>query len=147
MLVKSRPHLFPGQREARLAFVMRWQQFTGPIMAKAFEDTFLYVYNPLVSLNEVGGDPRPSTAPAADFFQFITNRSRFVAAHDERDHYARHQAVRRRSCSHQCALSDSGRMGKTGDALVQMECTASQDDLQSSLFLIATKRYSCIKRY
>jgi len=22
---------------------MRWQQFTGPIMAKAFEDTFLYV--------------------------------------------------------------------------------------------------------
>jgi len=76
LLVKSRPQLLPGQREARLAFVMRWQQFTGPIMAKAFEDTFLYVYNPLVSLNEVGGDPRPSTAPAADFFQFITNRSR-----------------------------------------------------------------------
>jgi (1->4)-alpha-D-glucan 1-alpha-D-glucosylmutase len=76
LLVKSRPQLLPGQREARLAFVMRWQQFTGPIMAKAFEDTFLYLYNPLVSLNEVGGDPRPSTAPAADFFQFIANRSR-----------------------------------------------------------------------
>jgi (1->4)-alpha-D-glucan 1-alpha-D-glucosylmutase len=76
LLVKSRPHLLPGQREAHLAFVMRWQQFTGPIMAKAFEDTFLYVYNPLISLNEVGGDPRPSTAPESDFFQFITNRSR-----------------------------------------------------------------------
>ena len=50
---------------------MRWQQFTGPIMAKAFEDTFLYVFNPLVSLNEVGGDPRPSTAPAADFHGLI----------------------------------------------------------------------------
>ncbi|MFZ5447284.1 MAG: malto-oligosyltrehalose synthase [Thermodesulfobacteriota bacterium] len=39
-----------------LRFVMRWQQFTGPIMAKGLEDTALYVYNPLVSLNEVGTD-------------------------------------------------------------------------------------------
>jgi (1->4)-alpha-D-glucan 1-alpha-D-glucosylmutase len=77
LLVKNRPHLFADQREACLAFVMRWQQFTGPIMAKAFEDTFLYVYNPLVSLNEVGGDPRPSTAPASDFFQFVKKRSGF----------------------------------------------------------------------
>jgi len=77
LLVKNRPYLLPGQREACLAFVLRWQQFTGPIMAKAFEDTFLYVYNPLISLNEVGGDPRPSMAPAADFFQFVTHRSRF----------------------------------------------------------------------
>ena len=36
---------------------MRWQQFTGPIMAKGFEDTSLYIYNRLVSMNEVGGDP------------------------------------------------------------------------------------------
>lgn len=45
------------QKEAWLGFVRRWQQFTGPIMAKGFEDTSLYVYNRLVSLNEVGGDP------------------------------------------------------------------------------------------
>src|SRR5580704_16531047 len=76
LLLLNRPHLLPGQREARLAFVMRWQQFTGPIMAKAFEDTFLYVYNPLISLNEVGGDPRPSTAPSADFPQFVASRLR-----------------------------------------------------------------------
>ena len=74
LLLRNQPHLLPGQREARLAFLMRWQQFTGPIMAKAFEDTFLYVYNPLISLNEVGGDPRPSTAPAADFSKFVTER-------------------------------------------------------------------------
>ena len=30
---------------------MRWQQFTGPIMAKGYEDTALYVYNRLTSLN------------------------------------------------------------------------------------------------
>jgi (1->4)-alpha-D-glucan 1-alpha-D-glucosylmutase len=44
-------------REACLWFVRRWQQFTGPIMAKGLEDTSLYVYNRLISLNEVGGDP------------------------------------------------------------------------------------------
>jgi len=76
LLLLNRPHLLPGQREARLAFVMRWQQFTGPIMAKAFEDTFLYVFNPLISLNEVGGDPRPSTAPAADFPGYVKKRQK-----------------------------------------------------------------------
>jgi (1->4)-alpha-D-glucan 1-alpha-D-glucosylmutase len=76
LLLRARPHLLPGQRESRLAFVMQWQQFTGPIMAKAFEDTFLYVYNPLISLNEVGGDPRPSMAPSADFPKFVANRLR-----------------------------------------------------------------------
>jgi (1->4)-alpha-D-glucan 1-alpha-D-glucosylmutase len=74
LLVSNRPHLLPDQREARLNFVTRWQQFTGPIMAKAFEDTFLYVYGPLISLNEVGGEPRPSVAVSETFSQFIANR-------------------------------------------------------------------------
>lgn len=38
-------------------FVMRFQQVTGPVMAKGLEDTVFYVYNRLVSLNEVGGNP------------------------------------------------------------------------------------------
>lgn len=38
-------------------FVMRFQQVTAPIVAKGIEDTALYRYNPLVSLNEVGGNP------------------------------------------------------------------------------------------
>jgi len=40
-----------------LDFVMRFQQQTGPVMAKGVEDTALSVYNRLVSLNEVGGMP------------------------------------------------------------------------------------------
>ncbi len=44
-----------GERESE--FVMRFQQFTGPAMAKGVEDTTFYVFNRLVSLNEVGGDP------------------------------------------------------------------------------------------
>jgi (1->4)-alpha-D-glucan 1-alpha-D-glucosylmutase len=38
-------------------FAMRFQQLTGPIMAKGLEDTAFYKFNRLVSLNEVGGDP------------------------------------------------------------------------------------------
>src|SRR5262249_28598195 len=44
-----------GDRETEL--VMRFQQATGPAMAKGAEDTAFYVYNRLVSLNEVGGSP------------------------------------------------------------------------------------------
>ncbi len=45
------------QKEQWLFFVMRFQQFSGPLMAKGIEDTLFYVYNRLVSLNEVGGYP------------------------------------------------------------------------------------------
>lgn len=40
-----------------LHFIMRLQQFTGPLMAKGVEDTVFYVYNRLLSLNEVGSNP------------------------------------------------------------------------------------------
>ena len=55
---------------------MRWQQFTGPIVAKGMEDTALYIYHPLVSLNEVGGAPEPGDASSReDFFRFLGARS------------------------------------------------------------------------
>jgi len=70
-------HILPDQREERLAFVMRWQQFTGPIVAKGLEDTALYVYYPLLSLNEVGGNPEPSKVMGQeDFVEFIRERQR-----------------------------------------------------------------------
>jgi (1->4)-alpha-D-glucan 1-alpha-D-glucosylmutase len=71
------PHIVPGQLEERLAFVMRWQQFTGPIAAKGFEDTALYAYYPLSSLNEVGGDPEPARAVSrAEFYEYLGERHR-----------------------------------------------------------------------
>jgi (1->4)-alpha-D-glucan 1-alpha-D-glucosylmutase len=45
------------ERQKWLDFVMRFQQLTGPVMAKGMEDTACYVFNRLVSLNEVGGSP------------------------------------------------------------------------------------------
>lgn len=51
-------------RRAWLNFTMKFQQITGPVMAKGVEDTAFYVYNRLVSLNEVGGSPdRFGTSP------------------------------------------------------------------------------------
>jgi (1->4)-alpha-D-glucan 1-alpha-D-glucosylmutase len=44
-------------RQSVIDFVMKFQQLTGPVMAKGVEDTAFYVYNRLISLNEVGGDP------------------------------------------------------------------------------------------
>jgi (1->4)-alpha-D-glucan 1-alpha-D-glucosylmutase len=71
------PHVSAEQREERLNFVMRWQQFTGPIVAKGLEDTALYVYYPLSSLNEVGGDPEPSRVVSREeFYEFLSDRQR-----------------------------------------------------------------------
>ena len=74
LLLLNAPHILPDQREARLSFVLRWQQFTGPIVAKGLEDTSLYVYHPLLSLNEVGGDPAPDALRPEDFFEFVAKR-------------------------------------------------------------------------
>lgn len=53
--------LFLGSGEAdnekRFAFVGRFQQLSGPATAKGVEDTALYRYVPLASLNEVGSAP------------------------------------------------------------------------------------------
>jgi (1->4)-alpha-D-glucan 1-alpha-D-glucosylmutase len=51
----------PGQSEVarldRRGFAIKFQQLTGPVMAKGVEDTVFYIYNRLTSLNEVGGEP------------------------------------------------------------------------------------------
>jgi (1->4)-alpha-D-glucan 1-alpha-D-glucosylmutase len=45
-------------QDAVIAFAMKFQQFSSPVMAKGLEDTSFYRYTRLLSLNEVGGDPR-----------------------------------------------------------------------------------------
>jgi (1->4)-alpha-D-glucan 1-alpha-D-glucosylmutase len=44
-------------REAALRCAMKFQQYSGPVMAKGLEDTAFYRYNRFVALNEVGGQP------------------------------------------------------------------------------------------
>ena len=47
--------------------VTRFQQTTGPVMAKGVEDTAFYRYHRLTALNEVGGDPGRFTLAVDDF--------------------------------------------------------------------------------
>jgi (1->4)-alpha-D-glucan 1-alpha-D-glucosylmutase len=59
---------FPeADRPVVIDWVMRLQQVTGPVMAKGIEDTAFYVYNRLVSLNEVGGHPEKFGGSVAAF--------------------------------------------------------------------------------
>src|SRR5260221_619608 len=44
-------------RAAHLRFVMKFQKCTGPVMTRGVEDRSFYIYNRLVALNEVGGEP------------------------------------------------------------------------------------------
>lgn len=57
LLLRFPREMTDEDRGAWLDFAMRFQQITGPVMAKGVEDTAFYVYNRLVSLNEVGGAP------------------------------------------------------------------------------------------
>lgn len=69
---------FPGdmadQTEAR-EFVMRFQQLSGPAMAKGLEDTAFYNYFRLISLNEVGGEPGRFGLELEEYHQHCQERA------------------------------------------------------------------------
>jgi (1->4)-alpha-D-glucan 1-alpha-D-glucosylmutase len=58
LLFRFPENLDAQAREEHMHFVLKFQQFTGPIMAKGLEDTVFYIYNRLAALNEVGGEPQ-----------------------------------------------------------------------------------------
>jgi len=70
----------PEYHRQVLVFAMKFQQFTSPVMAKGLEDTSAYIYHRLLSLNEVGGDPR----------RFGVTRSAFHRANQARVEHAPH---------------------------------------------------------
>lgn len=62
-------------RRRWIHFVMRFQQVTGPLMAKGLEDSTFYEYNRLLCLNEVGGDPGRFGLSAEAFHQRMAERA------------------------------------------------------------------------
>lgn len=59
-----------GRKETE--FVLRFQQFTSPVMAKGVEDTAFYCYNRLIAMNEVGADPGHDGLSVGDFHAYQT---------------------------------------------------------------------------
>jgi (1->4)-alpha-D-glucan 1-alpha-D-glucosylmutase len=67
----------------KLYFTLKFQQLTGPVMAKGLEDTACYVYTRFISVNEVGGSPA----------EFGTSVSEFHQANDERAQHWPHSML------------------------------------------------------
>ncbi len=61
-------------REHMLQFLQRCQQFTGPLAAKGVEDTTFYIFNELISHNEVGDSPENFGLSVAGFHERMTRR-------------------------------------------------------------------------
>jgi (1->4)-alpha-D-glucan 1-alpha-D-glucosylmutase len=55
------------ERNELVRWVLRFQQYTGPVAAKAIEDTAFYRYVRLAALNEVGGNPAHFGRTVAEF--------------------------------------------------------------------------------
>ncbi|GAB4384434.1 MAG: malto-oligosyltrehalose synthase [Elainellaceae cyanobacterium] len=77
LLLNFDDHLSQEDKHLWLHFIMRLQQFTGPLMAKGVEDTVFYVYNRLISLNEVGSSLEQFGISIDDFHTFNQTRSAY----------------------------------------------------------------------
>lgn len=67
----------------QLYFTLKFQQLTGPVMAKGLEDTACYVYARFIAVNEVGGSPA----------NFGTSISEFHKANQERAEHWPHSML------------------------------------------------------
>ena len=76
LLLEYDHYLSDENKQLWLHFVMKFQQFSGPLTAKGVEDTLFYVYNRFVSLNEVGGAPDQFGIIPDTFHQFNKKRAK-----------------------------------------------------------------------
>ena len=76
LLFRFPENLDEAARQAHTHFVLKFQQTTGPIMAKGLEDTVFYIYNRLAALNEVGGEPQHFGLSVEAFHQRNAERQR-----------------------------------------------------------------------
>src|SRR5262249_30231889 len=76
LLLRGLERLSEEQRDERCRFGMKFQQLTGPVMAKGLEDTALYIDNRLVALNEVGSGPTTFGVSVDDFHKQCLERVR-----------------------------------------------------------------------
>jgi (1->4)-alpha-D-glucan 1-alpha-D-glucosylmutase len=66
--------LTPQLSDAARDFIARFQQLTGPVMAKGVEDTAFYCFHRFISLNEVGGDPNLFGVSCESFHKLLQQR-------------------------------------------------------------------------
>ena len=106
------PNTSDGLRRQVRAFAMRFQQVTAPVTAKGVEDTALYRFNRLASLNEVGSDPQTFGVSVRAFH----SDARYRAKHWPHEMLGyvdpRHQALRGCKGAHQRTVRDARAMAQ-----------------------------------
>jgi len=67
------PKVYEAMKKNIKAF-MKLQQYMPAVFAKSYEDTVLFIYNRLISLNEVGSDLKYYSIPCEEFHKFNLSR-------------------------------------------------------------------------
>jgi (1->4)-alpha-D-glucan 1-alpha-D-glucosylmutase len=130
---------FPEEDRPRLVeWALKFQQLTGPIMAKSVEDTVFYTYNRLVSLNEVGGSLEQYGVSAATFHRQNAQRLErwphtllATSTHDTKrseDVRARLNALSEMPREWQAALARWGRLNSAKKAVVEDQPAPDRND-------------------
>jgi (1->4)-alpha-D-glucan 1-alpha-D-glucosylmutase len=130
---------FPEADRPRLVeWALKFQQLTGPIMAKSVEDTVFYSYNRLVSLNEVGGSPEQYGVSVAAFHRQNAERLErwphsllTTSTHDTKrseDVRARLNALSELPGEWQAAVTRWGRINSSKKAVVEDQPAPDRND-------------------
>lgn len=77
LLLEKFENFDEATHQKQIEFVLKFQQCTGPIMAKGLEDTAFYIFNRLAGLNEVGGNPKQFGITVQRFHE--RNRARLAS--------------------------------------------------------------------
>jgi (1->4)-alpha-D-glucan 1-alpha-D-glucosylmutase len=75
LLLRNINDFHEDDRPKLIDWVMRFQQVTGPVLAKGLEDTVCYIWNRLASVNEVGSHPDQFGMPLAAFHRQNADRA------------------------------------------------------------------------
>jgi (1->4)-alpha-D-glucan 1-alpha-D-glucosylmutase len=132
------PGATPATVDALRDFAMRFQQFTAPVTAKGVEDTALYRFNRLVSLNDVGSDPEQFGFSVHAFHAASSDRAASwphtmlaTSTHDNKrseDVRARIDVISERPAAWRMLLRRWGRMNRSRKTLVDDVPAPSRND-------------------
>jgi (1->4)-alpha-D-glucan 1-alpha-D-glucosylmutase len=127
-----------ADRPRLVEWALKFQQLTGPIMAKSVEDTVFYTYNRLVSLNEVGGSPDQYGISVAAFHRQNAERLErwphsllATSTHDTKrseDVRARLNALSEMPAEWQAAVTRWGRLNSSKKAVVEDQPAPDRND-------------------
>jgi (1->4)-alpha-D-glucan 1-alpha-D-glucosylmutase len=138
VLLTGLPDFPEADRPRLVEWALKFQQLTGPIMAKSVEDTVFYTYNRLVSLNEVGGAPEQYGVSVAAFHRHNAERLErwphallTTSTHDTKrseDVRARLNVLSELARDWQAALARWGRLNSSKKAVVEDQPAPDRND-------------------